>query len=189
MEQHYPTYLIHYGIQGQKWGVRRFQNEDGTWTSEGLERRRELIEKGAHPLAKEVRVATKEGKAQVRYNKMLAKSQNAANKKFDKLTTKMERDKKLGLNPSEKDAKKAIKLGTQVRQFDQIAKNPNEYYKSMSRTEKAAFVSGILGGIYGLPVAGAIAGINAYKSNKYYSSTMEKMREETIKDLKKHKII
>ena len=35
----YPSYLIHYGIQGQKWGVRRFQNEDGTYTAEGLERR------------------------------------------------------------------------------------------------------------------------------------------------------
>lgn len=184
---HYPTYLIHYGIQGQKWGVRRFQNEDGTWTSEGLERRKQLIESGAS--GREIRKATREGRAQVRYNKMLAKSQNVANKKFDKLTTKMERDRKVGLNPSEKDVRKAIKLGTQVRQFDQIAKNPNEYYKSMSRTEKAAFVSGILGGIYGLPVAGAIAGVNAYKSNKYYSSTMEKMREETIKDLKKHKII
>lgn len=28
-------YLIHYGIQGQKWGVRRYQNEDGSLTSEG----------------------------------------------------------------------------------------------------------------------------------------------------------
>lgn len=37
----YPTYLIHYGIPGQKWGVRRYQNEDGTYTEEGKERRRE----------------------------------------------------------------------------------------------------------------------------------------------------
>lgn len=29
------SYLIHFGIQGQKWGVRRFQNEDGTLTEEG----------------------------------------------------------------------------------------------------------------------------------------------------------
>lgn len=36
----YPTYLIHYGIEGQKWHVRRYQNEDGTYTDEGLERRR-----------------------------------------------------------------------------------------------------------------------------------------------------
>lgn len=187
MERQYPTYLIHYGIQGQKWGVRRFQNEDGTWTSEGLERRRSLIESGAS--RREIRKAGKEGRAQVRYNKMLAKSQNAANKKFDKLTTRLEQDKKAGLNQSERDIKKAIRYGTNARTADYIAKNPNEYYKSMHRTEKAAFVSGIVGGIYGLPVAGVIAGVNAYKSNKYYSDVIEKAREETLKDLKKHKII
>lgn len=27
--------LIHHGILGQKWGVRRYQNSDGTLTSEG----------------------------------------------------------------------------------------------------------------------------------------------------------
>ncbi len=31
-------YLIHYGIKGQKHGVRRFQNEDGTLTAEGKDR-------------------------------------------------------------------------------------------------------------------------------------------------------
>lgn len=31
-------YISHYGIKGQKWGVRRFQNADGTWTSAGKER-------------------------------------------------------------------------------------------------------------------------------------------------------
>lgn len=53
MEQ-YPTYLIHYGIPGQKWGVRRFQNEDGTWTSEGLERRRQEYIKSTQETAKKV---------------------------------------------------------------------------------------------------------------------------------------
>lgn len=33
-------YLIHYGIKGQKWGVRRFQNEDGSLTKAGRERYR-----------------------------------------------------------------------------------------------------------------------------------------------------
>ena len=37
-EQIYPSYLIHYGIEGQKWGVRRFQNEDGSLTEEGKKR-------------------------------------------------------------------------------------------------------------------------------------------------------
>lgn len=31
--------LYHHGIKGQKWGVRRFQNEDGTLTSAGKKRR------------------------------------------------------------------------------------------------------------------------------------------------------
>lgn len=32
------TYIAHHGILGQKWGVRRYQNEDGTLTAEGRER-------------------------------------------------------------------------------------------------------------------------------------------------------
>ena len=31
--------IYHHGIKGQKWGVRRFQNRDGTWTPKGKERR------------------------------------------------------------------------------------------------------------------------------------------------------
>ena len=34
----YPSELYHWGIKGQKWGVRRFQNEDGTLTPEGKRR-------------------------------------------------------------------------------------------------------------------------------------------------------
>lgn len=32
------TYLIHHGIKGQRWGVRRYQNEDGSWTPAGEKR-------------------------------------------------------------------------------------------------------------------------------------------------------
>lgn len=32
------AYLEHHGIKGQKWGERRFQNEDGSWTAAGRER-------------------------------------------------------------------------------------------------------------------------------------------------------
>lgn len=32
--------LRHYGILGQKWGERRYQNPDGTYTEEGLKRKR-----------------------------------------------------------------------------------------------------------------------------------------------------
>lgn len=31
-------YLAHHGIKGQRWGIRRYQNEDGTLTKEGQRR-------------------------------------------------------------------------------------------------------------------------------------------------------
>ena len=37
------NYLAHHGIKGQKWGVRRFQNVDGTYTLEGKKRLLEYL--------------------------------------------------------------------------------------------------------------------------------------------------
>lgn len=38
-EYTYSTELYHHGIKGMKWGVRRYQNEDGTYTDAGKKRR------------------------------------------------------------------------------------------------------------------------------------------------------
>lgn len=32
------TVLYHHGIKGQRWGIRRYQNSDGTWTNAGKKR-------------------------------------------------------------------------------------------------------------------------------------------------------
>lgn len=37
------TEIYHHGILGQKWGVRRFQNEDGSLTSAGKKRYRKIV--------------------------------------------------------------------------------------------------------------------------------------------------
>lgn len=34
----YPNYICHHGIKGQKWGIRRYQNENGSLTSAGKKR-------------------------------------------------------------------------------------------------------------------------------------------------------
>lgn len=36
VELYYDPYLAHYGVKGMKWGVRRYRNEDGSLTREGL---------------------------------------------------------------------------------------------------------------------------------------------------------
>ena len=38
---YYGKELCHSGVKGQKWGVRNYQNQDGTWTLLGKRRRRE----------------------------------------------------------------------------------------------------------------------------------------------------
>jgi hypothetical protein len=38
MTEFETNYLAHHGIKGQKWGIRRFQNPDGTWTDAGKNR-------------------------------------------------------------------------------------------------------------------------------------------------------
>ena len=42
----YSDYLMHYGIPGQRRGIRRYQNEDGSLTPEG--KRRYLVNAERH---------------------------------------------------------------------------------------------------------------------------------------------
>lgn len=37
-------YLMHHGIKGQKWGIRRFQNEDGSLTKRGIQRQKDIYD-------------------------------------------------------------------------------------------------------------------------------------------------
>lgn len=49
----YLNYLAHHGIKGQKWGIRRYQNEDGTYTDAGNKRRNKKLNREAKKDAKE----------------------------------------------------------------------------------------------------------------------------------------
>lgn len=41
----YPNELYHHGIKGQRWGVRKYQNPDGSLTAEGKKRYRNAVTK------------------------------------------------------------------------------------------------------------------------------------------------
>ena len=43
----YSNELYHYGVKGQKWGIRRYQNEDGSLTEEGKKRYNSVFVSGS----------------------------------------------------------------------------------------------------------------------------------------------
>lgn len=68
----YDEYLAHWGIKGMKWGVRRYQNKDGSLTAEGQKRRtlRESIHD--HKVAKQRTQALEKARATKAANKVAA---------------------------------------------------------------------------------------------------------------------
>lgn len=52
--------LYHHGIKGQKWGIRRFQNRDGSLKSAGKARRRDESSKGNNKRSNGSRLTTRQ---------------------------------------------------------------------------------------------------------------------------------
>lgn len=68
------NYLMHFGIKGMKWGVRRYQNKDGTLTKAGQKRYNKEMEK----IKAEQKVVNNKKRTQAKLDKL-----EAARKKLE----------------------------------------------------------------------------------------------------------
>lgn len=109
--------LYHHGIKGQKWGVRRFQNPDGTLTAAG---RKRLYKAAKSPWASEERSDAIRGSLSSAHTKRLSdatkrmyKADKEAEKAEDRFYTEHANRVKEKLGPSynvKTDVKKAEKV-------------------------------------------------------------------------------
>ena len=89
--------LYHYGVKGMKWGVRRYQNSDGSLTAAGKKRARQEYKadnKTAYELGKKATVyghaAAKSMKRTIKYeNKLDKRFEKEHDRKFSKATKKL----------------------------------------------------------------------------------------------------
>lgn len=133
----YGGELHHYGIKGQKWGIRRFQNEDGTLTEAGKARYAKLELRSSRRAEKKARKAAKRKEKILSNPKLLRKHMNefsdeevdAALRKFNR-ARQVENAEREYINVPKRDADVIIGYGKTAlaaygtyAAFDKILKN------------------------------------------------------------------
>lgn len=86
MENYDDEVLYHHGILGMRWGVRRYQNKDGTLTAAGQKRAAKLA-------AKYAKVTGDSSIEQYSGGQQMSRRQLRRSKKFDKMTSNIRRGK------------------------------------------------------------------------------------------------
>ena len=94
-QYNYGPELAHYGVKGMKWGVRRYQNYDGSYTKKGLERynKAESDYESAKAKQKQIKSDHKKGTATKQDVKKANQDVKSAKKKMSDAYGRLKTDK------------------------------------------------------------------------------------------------
>lgn len=142
-----PGYLYHDGIKGMKWGVRRYQNKDGTLTEAGKRRYRKDADAGGYKKEDEQGKRYKQNKKGdieefdanpdkwvtddisrtknvVTSTKDMTKELDSLNKAVDKVSSKHSRERMNLDNMTDKEMRDAINRELLERQYNDVFNPP-----------------------------------------------------------------
>lgn len=160
--------IYHHGIIGQKWGVRRYQNPDGSLTPAGEARYlgNKKAERNVNSLQK---TATAGYKA---YEKALNKAES-----------NIDRAKLVGDKAAEiRNEKLWIEAKTNMNVNEYVKKYSYEYVDSYMKTKKATVVGTLIGGPLVGVAAGGIAGRDYRNQLKEVESGARAAAEKEYKE-------
>ena len=154
--------LEHHGVKGMKWGIRRYQNEDGTYTSAG--RRRYALDRDVNDKSRRNIAKIRTGEAKRRYD--VAKEKNPTNtyriaelkgrvrtaKRMEKLAKRMDKGAKLAAKGKtvRKENTKALIAGLAAYKLGPaIGAATNIGLRTFNEIQKQKIAAGGTGKVFG----------------------------------------